>query len=241
MLYQRGSTLTALGLGVGLMYFLDPDRGRRRRALVRDRASHAARVAMDAAGATRRDVAHRVSGAAARARGAFVRRPVADEVLTERVRAQLGRFVSHPHAVDVEATNGVVRVSGPILQQEAPRLLRAIERIRGVREVINALDEHKEPDVPALQASTARRGRQRDIWQRQWSPSTRLAMGTAAAALAGYGLSRRDKRGTVLAITGAGLFARAATNLDIGRLPGIGARRRVADARKTVTLDVPVN
>jgi hypothetical protein len=38
-----------LGLGAGLMYFLDPDRGRRRRTLVRDQMAHADNVLGDAA------------------------------------------------------------------------------------------------------------------------------------------------------------------------------------------------
>src|ERR687897_687835 len=70
MLQDRAAAvLTGLGIGGGLMYFLDPERGRRRRALVRDQIAHSANKGADAIGATGRDLAHRATGAAARVRG----------------------------------------------------------------------------------------------------------------------------------------------------------------------------
>jgi len=49
--------------------------------------------------------------------------PVDDDVLVERVRAHLGRAVSHPHAVDVGAADGVVTLRGPTAPRsaDAPR------------------------------------------------------------------------------------------------------------------------
>lgn len=66
MLRDRAAILTGLGLGAGLMYFFDPERGRRRRALVRDQMAHGTRITRDAAGATSRDMAHRASGTVSR-------------------------------------------------------------------------------------------------------------------------------------------------------------------------------
>lgn len=46
MLQDRGAVLTGLGVGVGLMYLLDPERGRRRRAHPRSSGAcdHSVRV-----------------------------------------------------------------------------------------------------------------------------------------------------------------------------------------------------
>src|SRR5262245_30785745 len=96
MLRINRTMLTGLGLGVGLMYFLDPERGRRRRALVRDKMAHAARAGNEAMCHFRSDVSHRLAGVGARARGALHGGPVDDGVLVERVRSKLGRVVSHP-------------------------------------------------------------------------------------------------------------------------------------------------
>jgi osmotically-inducible protein OsmY len=184
----RGALLTGLGIGAGLMFFLDPERGRRRRALVRDQFVHSARVGGDAAGATRRDLMHRATGVAARLRDVTGRAPVNDTVLVERVRAQLGRAVTHPRAIDVEAHAGVVTLRGPVLRDEVPRLLRSVGRVRGVREVVNVLDEHERArNVPALQNGGTPARQRRAFSFRGLSLTARLLAGTAATALAGAG------------------------------------------------------
>jgi hypothetical protein len=61
----------ALGLGAGLLYLFDPNRGRRRRALIRDQITHAAHKASDGARVTARDLGHRTRGLWARASRLF--------------------------------------------------------------------------------------------------------------------------------------------------------------------------
>ncbi|HYH46747.1 MAG TPA: hypothetical protein VEG34_13765 [Thermoanaerobaculia bacterium] len=51
--------LGGVGLGAGLMYFLDPDDGRRRRALARDKAVHGLKVGGKALRKTSADVGNR--------------------------------------------------------------------------------------------------------------------------------------------------------------------------------------
>ena len=55
--YQRAAGVSAL-----LMYLFDPDKGRRRIALARDRAIRLARTGYEMADAAMRDLAHRVTG-----------------------------------------------------------------------------------------------------------------------------------------------------------------------------------
>lgn len=239
---KQGAALTGLGLGIGLMYFLDPARGPRRRARVRDRLAHATRIAGDSTGATGRDVAHRATGVAARVRGILRREDeVDDSVLVARVRAQIGRTVSHPRAIEVGASEGVITLRGPVLEAEMPHLLKAVEHVRGVRGVVNQLEPHRDAgNVPALQGGSPPPGLHPDLWQRRWAPATRLMTATASAALAGYGAVRRDVPGALLAAAGMGLLARAVTNLEARRLTGVGASRRAVDVQKTITVDAPV-
>jgi hypothetical protein len=160
MLVNRKAVLTGLGLGAGLMYFLDPDRGGRRRALVRDKLARARRVGGDAVGAASRDFAHRATGAAARLRGLLNRESIVDDgVLVERVRATLGRVVSHPHAIRAEAAGGIVTLRGPVLRAEVRPLLKAVQDVPGVRQVVSELEEHEQPgNIPALQGGSERPG-----------------------------------------------------------------------------------
>jgi hypothetical protein len=94
---------TWLGLGAGAMFFLDPRQGRRRRALVRDQLTHACSRSAKAADVVRRDATNRFVGTLAEARGALRRDHAADDVLVDRVRARIGRVVSHPAAIEVRA------------------------------------------------------------------------------------------------------------------------------------------
>jgi hypothetical protein len=106
------SLIAAAGLGALAMFLLDPQSGSRRVALARDRARHLMHEAADAAGTGWRDLRHRASGVAAGARHLVRREQVSDRVLEERVRAELGRWVSHPHAVTVTARDGRIVRSG---------------------------------------------------------------------------------------------------------------------------------
>lgn len=234
------SIMTGAGLGLGLMYLFDPQEGDRRRALVRDQLARLRNKTRDATGATARDVRHRARGVVAEIRGRFTEGQVDDGVLAERVRSKLGRVVSHPRALDVTATQGRVTLSGPILRDEVDPLLAALRRVRGVREVENRLDVHESADgVPALQGGARRSGERMAVMQEVWAPATRALAGSAGGALALYGAARRDGPGALLALGGFGLLVRALTNLDVGRLLGLGAGRRAVDIQKSITIDAP--
>jgi hypothetical protein len=197
MANARGAIAAGLGLGVGLMYFLDPDRGARRRARVRDQLMHASRCTGEFAGVATRDITQRLSGVAARLRSAGDRRRVDDDILIERARAKLGRVVSHPHAIRIDALDGMLTVRGPILQSEMKPLLHALEGVRGVGQVVSHLEVHESP----VGASTLEsRHASRETKRRAWSPTTRVIAGATGTALAATGLAlyARSARGSSL-------------------------------------------
>lgn len=63
--------LAGLGVGAGLMYLLDPDRGNRRRALIRDKAVKLNRQTREAVGGKVTDIGNRAKGMLHEARSAF--------------------------------------------------------------------------------------------------------------------------------------------------------------------------
>lgn len=151
--------LGAFGAGAVLMYFLDPNRGNRRRKLLASKVVHAGHSVGDAAGKTARDLRNRVTGVVSVARHRRMHESVDDRVLVERARAELGRVVSHPGAIDVTAQDGAVTLAGPVLRSEAGRLLRRVRKVRGVRDVEDLLEIHDSAEgVPALQGGTRRTG-----------------------------------------------------------------------------------
>src|SRR5919198_206940 len=65
---QRLSMLAGIGMGAGLMYWLDPVQGRRRRALVRDQLISGLAQSADLLDKAARDLRNRAWGSAAEAR-----------------------------------------------------------------------------------------------------------------------------------------------------------------------------
>ena len=92
-------------VGAGVMALLDPGRGAYRRALIRDQIFRASHKTADGLDALSRDVGNRARGAVAEARNTMRPDHVDARKLEERVRAELGRVVSHPRAIDVMASD----------------------------------------------------------------------------------------------------------------------------------------
>jgi hypothetical protein len=219
---NKGLTFGAgLGLGTGLMFLLDPARGRRRRALLRDKAVWAARKTGDCVEVTARDLRNRTQGLVTGLQSRLSSEPVDDAVLVDRVRSKLGRVVSHPGAIHVTAQNGNVTLSGPVLSAEVPELLVCVNRIQGVNEVTNNLELHDEPgNHPALQGGRMREGGRFEFFQENWSPAARLVAGAAGASLAAYAGVRRDALGAGLGAAGLLLLTRGITNTGFKDLVG---------------------
>jgi osmotically-inducible protein OsmY len=148
---NKTAIVGAVGIGAALMYFFDPDRGKRRRALVRDKVESAGNKATVYAEQMGRDIRNRAYGVVAETKSILRGEEVSDDVLVERVRAKLGRYPAQLGAIDVQANDGTVTLRGPILATELPRVLRATKFVRGVRAVDNQLSvqaEAREPSLP---------------------------------------------------------------------------------------------
>jgi hypothetical protein len=70
---STAALLAGVGIGAAAMYLLDPEEGRRRRALLRDQLVKARRVTSEAMEGRSRDMANRARGAAAETRSAAKR------------------------------------------------------------------------------------------------------------------------------------------------------------------------
>ena len=177
-------TMGAATVGGLLVYFLDPDTGKRRRALVKDRSESLVKDADRAIGKASRDLSNRARGAVAEARSRLSLRDVSDEVL-------VGRVCSFPHLVEVSARNGVIRLRGVALESEHDDFISAISSLRHVSSVRNEIKTYKSPrDIPGVQQGTTRRKEP----AAGWTPAARLGMGVAGAGLALFAGARRGMK-----------------------------------------------
>jgi len=191
---DRNGLVAGVGLGALLMFMSDPNRGARRRALVRDKAVRGARVGGRALTATAADVANRTRGVAVNAWDIIRRESVDDDRLIERVRAAIGHVCSHPRAIGVEAIEGEVTLRGDVLASEADRVFAAARSVRGVSELVDELDKHATPDgVPSLHGM-GRVSEPLDFLQRRWAPATRALVGMAAVAAAAFSVAAYARR-----------------------------------------------
>lgn len=213
---------TGIALGAAGAFFLDPQQGRQRRALLRDKMVHTSREAREFRDAAAKDLRARARGISASMRG-LRGGPVGDDVLVARVRARLGRYVSHPHAITVTAQNGYVTLSGDILAGEHAGLLRALRSVSGIRDYADRLDVHASAEgISALQGDPLKggtpAGQPLEILQARWSPGTRALVAGAGGVLALYALVRGGLTGVAALASGAALMARAKANQPLADL-----------------------
>jgi hypothetical protein len=201
-------------LGAAGAFLLDPDLGRRRRALVRDKVSKG----RDFADAATRDLQHRARGLRSRVKRLRGRRRSVDDLLMERVRAKLGRYCTHPGAIEVTAFNGHVVLTGDALVTEQQQVMAAVRSVRGVEHVDNKLTVHASVEgIPLLQRASAANRERIALMDANRSPGLRLVAGGTGALLLLYALARGGL-GTIAALgAGAVLLGRASTNQPLRR------------------------
>ncbi|MGH8944595.1 MAG: BON domain-containing protein [Acidimicrobiia bacterium] len=127
--------LFGASVGMALMYLLDPERGRSRRARLADQAAAGAR---DIAEAVVTGVEYQkgvVKGAVHDlADNVRPERHFDDETLLQKVRSEaLGRLNGSTSDLEIDITNGEVRLSGSLSSAaERDRLLELIRKVEGV-------------------------------------------------------------------------------------------------------------
>jgi osmotically-inducible protein OsmY len=132
----------AIGLAAG--YFLDPDSGKRRRHIARDRAIAVVRRGADR---TRREAEYRAQQAegkveAAKSKGAPEKPAANDQALAERVKSEIFQPADAPKgSVNVNVEDGVVYLRGEVKRPEEIRKLveeaGAVDGVRGVENLLH--------------------------------------------------------------------------------------------------------
>ncbi len=210
-----GSAGIGAGLGAGLMYLLDPQGGRGRRAMARDKSVSALKKGGAAAAKTSRHLGNKTKGLIAEAGTKLRDSDLVDDLthqgkaLLAKVQRKVRRAVSYPAAIEAAVVEeGKVILHGLVLASEIAGLLVAIEAVEGVTEVQNYLEVHESAQDLAA-------------FRRRWvGPATRVLTGGTGSALALAGLKRKDKLGAALGAVGLGLLAHGIANPDVKQLAG---------------------
>ena len=234
--------ITSLGLGAGLMYFLDPQYGNRRRALVRDRANSWVNSMDNFLDGATEDMRNRTRGVLAEMSAKLSDQGAPDWILEERVRSNLGRLAGNSRAVDVQADGGRIILTGPALREEADLIVKTATRTRGVHGVDNRLQLFDDPmDIPSLQGTVSKKGAVPEWKQENWSPAMRLLSGVGGSLLTLYSMRRRGLVKPVLSTAGLVLATRGVTNLDPRSLLGMGMGENAIKIRKAININAPID
>lgn len=222
--------------GAGAMYFMDPQNGERRKAMVRDQIYSMRGRSKDALEIGMRDLRNRVSGVMAEGIAMVSNESVPDYILEERLRSRMVFMAPHPGAVQVSVREGRAVLNGDALADEVDGLIQGISRMRGIHGVDNQLHSHKQAgDISQLQGEgwiNAHSG--------QWSPSTRLLAGGGAIYLMLYSIFKGGPKGFLARLGGLSLGTRALTNMRPRELIGKGLDQGMIRVRKSIQINAPV-
>jgi len=135
------ATAGAAAAGALAMYYLDPQLGAGRRAVLAElvRGGLPGERRLPARGRLARRASLRNAHAD----------PRSDAELRGRIQHSLGRMVSHPGALRVDVDKGVVRLSGRVLAKEREGLLAQLQQMPGVQKLVNATTAHDLPQEMA--------------------------------------------------------------------------------------------
>lgn len=235
--------LTSVGIGAALMYFLDPQHGNRRRALVSDRVNRFINDLDESLDAVVEDTRNRARGMLSEMTAKFSEQSAPDWILEERVRTTLGRIARHTRAITIRSESGHIHLTGPVLRGEKDEILKAAVRTRGVRSVEDELQVFENPqDIPSLQGEVSTRRANLSEWQQQnWSPATRLISGVGGSLLTLYGLKRKGLSKPLLSTAGLLLTTRSMTNMDTKSLLGLGTAENGFKIRKAININAPID
>jgi len=131
--------VTGIAAGALVMYMLDPNSGRRRRAFARDKAVAAGHDIERLARGTTRHTADHLRGVAAKVRARGRRSHPDDEQLRDHIQSQLGHALHQPSRVEVNVDHGHVVLKGTANPTEMDLLVATISKMQGVHGVENRL------------------------------------------------------------------------------------------------------
>lgn len=236
---RLSSLLWGAAIGAGLMYFLDPENGNRRKALVRDQVYRLQNKGDEALDTAFNDLRMRTRGLLAQGMAMVSEEGIPDDILEQRIRSRIGFFIRHPGAVEVNVQGRKAILSGDVLEDEVDDLVKGVHQIRGVKELQNNLRTHRDAgNIPQLQGEGWLPGSTRGSMQ--WSPSARLLAGFGAAYLLLYGMIRGGIIGVFSRMGGFALGARALTNMDMRRMTGVTQEGDTIQVRKSIQINAPV-
>ena len=142
--------IAAVAAGIGLAYFFDPQSGRRRRHVLRDRTLGLLRRTVRRVGRAGRGAVADVEGAAHKAAHLREQRKpdLTDETITAKIMSEVFRDPQLPKGdVNVNVERGVAVLRGTVDRLDLiDELVARVRKVQGVREVASML--HVESAAP---------------------------------------------------------------------------------------------
>lgn len=178
-------SLLSMALAAGAVYFLDPVSGRRRRVLLRDQCSRAARSIDLKTRSARHGLSDRMHNIAESTK-TQLKQPTSDRAIGRGLGKVLRRSVSHPRALGVAVHDGHIVLRGDIYSHEHQRVLDEVRALPGVRVITDHLTLREAAESVRPLANGTRDG---------WSTVGRVFVGAGGCALLLWGVRERKSLG----------------------------------------------